>query len=686
MPGNVRSILNDAVDVVTLTAAAEDQPLTAAERVVLVDQSLVLIESFYAHLPLKRAMHAVDPVQRLRLLQLRSAEMETDYEFHNEMTAIFNSVRDLHTNYILPTPYANMVAFLPFEVEAYWENGTRRYLVSHVVSGFEHDTLVPGVEVTHWNGAPIERAVRRAAMTHAGSNMAARHARGVAGLTIRPLVRSLPPDEEWVQVEYRTDEGEALEERVDWFLVGLPPDPGGGPEEGANRANIGMDLDADNRRRASKLLHAPLAFKAEQQVADKGLSWEDADWPASDWPESEWPKCDWPKSTWPGRASAGRGKKGRRALRTNTAAGGVPSLMPSVFNAQAVDTTSGTFGHIRIRTFSVPNANQFVVEFVRLAGLLPQNGLIVDVRDNGGGLITAGEQLLQTLTPKTIEPERMQFINSPLTLKLCQLHRSSQHLQDFDLGPWIDSIEEAIRTGATYSRGFPITSSEAANRIGQRYHGPTVLITNARCYSTTDIFAAGYQDHEIGFILGTDANTGAGGANVWEHDLLDFLFTRNDPPRRRLEVSPFRSLPRNAGIRVAIRRTMRSGPNAGTPLEDLGVKPNDVHNMTRDDLLAGNADLLNRAGEILMQRQIRAYRLTVSPGAVSGGNWTLSVTTENLSRLDLYLNDRPIRSVDISNGANAVDIPVPTAPAVLDLKGFQGGKLAAARRLFLPAP
>jgi hypothetical protein len=35
----------------------------------IVDQALLLLEMFYVHLPLKRAMHAIDPVQRLRLLK-----------------------------------------------------------------------------------------------------------------------------------------------------------------------------------------------------------------------------------------------------------------------------------------------------------------------------------------------------------------------------------------------------------------------------------------------------------------------------------------------------------------------------------------------------------------------------------------------------------------------------------------
>ncbi len=52
-------------------------------------------------------------------------------------------------------------------------------------------------------------------------------------------------------------------------------------------------------------------------------------------------------------------------------------------------------------------------------------------------------------------------------------------------------------------------------------------------------------------------------------------------------------------MRVAIRRTTRVGDNAGLPLEDLGVIPDGTYQMTRNDLMNANADLLNEAARIL---------------------------------------------------------------------------------------
>ena len=240
------------------------------------------------------------------------------------------------------------------------------------------------------------------------------------------------------------------------------------------------------------------------------------------------------------------------------------------------------YGYIRIFTFSVPNATAFVDEFARLAGRLPADGLIIDVRGNGGGLIYAAEQLLQLLTPKPIEPQPAQFVNTPLNLRICRKHRRSTRVSGLVLEPWIESIEQATRTAATFSRGFPITSPIDANGRGQHYHGPVVLVTDALSYSATDMFAAGFQDHGIGPVIGVGGATGAGGANVWSHGLLCALM---QPDEVDDGPSPFAVLPHGADLRVAVRRTTRVGPQAGNVLEDLGVTPEVSYRMTRSDVL-----------------------------------------------------------------------------------------------------
>jgi hypothetical protein len=628
-------------------AASEDLPtflagaglLTLDDRKLLVDQALVLMEQNYVHLPLKVAMHAVNPVQRLRLLRTRlerqTAEtMDPEWVFHAELSRTFHSVRDLHTNYILPLPFSGKMAFLPFQVEEYFDNqGSSIYLVSRLMQGFSAPQL-KDAEVKYWNGVPIERAVDLNAARFAGSNAAARHARGVESLTLRPLRSHLPPDEEWVDVGYVGADGVERELRQKWLVTdNLPPFVADADTISVTAASLGLDIVADDANRARTLLFAPDVVAQEQAEATPELS-------------------------------------------TTAAAAGedVPTAMPGVFRARSVTTASGTLGHVRIFTFNVDDPAAFVDEFIRLIMLLPQEGLILDVRGNGGGHIFASEFTLQTLTPRRITPEPVQFIATPLNLRLVAKHKDNP--SGIDLGPWFNSLDQATETGATFSHAVPITPEDAANEVGQVYQGPVVLVTDARCYSATDIFTAGFQDHEIGPVLGVDDNTGAGGANVWTHGLLKQLLELPTPDAN----SPYKALPRQANMRVSIRRTLRVGAQSGTPLEDLGVVPNVRHRMTRDDLLAGNKDLLDRAGALLANMPVRRLDITA---VLEAGDLRVDLTVANVDRADIYVDGRPRASVDTPTSDASATVAAVGQAAAVRAEGFADGKLVAARTVAL---
>src|SRR5262249_8555595 len=111
--------------------------LTDKQRRQIVEQALHLLEDAYVHLPLKRAMHALDPAQQLRLLLQRLDSLDGERTFHDEMIATFVRLRDLHTNYVLPTAFQQSFAFLPFRIERYFENGRQKFLVSQVSPGTE---------------------------------------------------------------------------------------------------------------------------------------------------------------------------------------------------------------------------------------------------------------------------------------------------------------------------------------------------------------------------------------------------------------------------------------------------------------------------------------------------------------------------------------------------------------------
>jgi hypothetical protein len=302
---------------------------------------------------------------------------------------------------------------------------------------------------------------------------------------------------------------------------------------------------------------------------------------------------------------------------------------------------------------------------VRILRTLPPDGLILDVRSNGGGIVWFGERILQTISPRPIAPEPFQFVTTPFA------HRIASEINDFH--QWAGPLATAISTGAGFSQGFPLTSVASCNDIGQIYQGSVVLVTDALCYSTTDIFAAGFQDHEIGVILGCHDNTGAGGANVWEYNYLRDL---------AIDPNPFVALPGETSMRVAVRRSTRIGERIGVPLEDLGVVPDHRHHITRDDLLQNNVDLIEHAGEILatMPKQTLAVEF-LGPAPYP----QIRITSSGVDRVDLRADDRPLQSDNITSPSQIVEPrkPVPSGTALIAL-GYRSSKLVVSKRAKAP--
>ena len=586
-----------------LDSAERKATLSRQERLRIVEQALVLLEMNYVHLPMKRAMHAIDPIQQLKLLRFGLSEgwadMESAMDFHRRMLAIFGSTRDLHTLYLMPAPYRDSAAYLPFLIERCYVKRTgllqEIFIVSQMVqrddppAGDEsarEPRFERGVEVLGWNGVPIRRAIEINGESQSGSNLEARFARGLDNLTIRPLNTSLPPDEHWVDIVYRTRSGLISCHREYWLV------------DKKDRDNQFVARDSATKRSATDV-------KRSRIIEVK-------------------------KKLYPRERTAVLG-----------------SIKDSLYAVRK--TIEGRdFGYIRLFSFEVDDAQSFVKQFCKLITKkhFPQDGLILDVRSNPGGNIRAAESLLQLFSPYPIEPELFEFINSPLNYQICKKAPKS-----WDLKRWVISIGEAVATGATYSAGHPLTLEKSCNSIGQVYTGPVVLITDALSYSATDIFAAGFQDNEVGTVLGTSGNTGAGGANFWSFD--DLLGVLEKEPQ-----SPFKKLPKGADLIVAMRRSIRVRGWAGAPLEEFGVEPHVRHFMTPRDILEENNDLLAKAAAIIRGKPV--FHLEVKPIKDTGARAVVLSARSTvprmyrksaISRLDIYVDDRPLRSIDAKEGA-----------------------------------
>jgi len=632
----------------------------------LVDQAIVLLGQLYVHLPQKRATRGIDPVQRLRLLRYHLPKL-TPREFHDEMLAIFADLHDFHTGFLLPAPFAGKAAMLPFVVEECYEDKQRKYLVTRILKGFEDATFQPGVEVTRWNGVPIDRALEIIGRRHRGTNLEAQRANAVLFLTVRTMTQVPPPDELSVTLHYRSADGKDHDRVFDWFVgepptILLPPSPkADAAEAAAISESMGIDFDAETVRRVRKALFVPEAMEQEREAALRPSAAL-----TSAVPEVPAPAAP-PKGV---------------------------STLPDAFTYRTVSVNDREFGYLRIWTFQVDDQTAFFEEARRiLKDEMPPTGLIIDVRGNGGGVIMNAERLLQLLTPGPIEPEREQFISTPATQRLVRFNPSMMS--------WIPSIDESLESGAVYSAGFPLTSPVLANNHGQLYQGPIVLIVDGLCYSTTDVFAAGFQDSGVGKILGLHRRTGGGGGNVWKYsDILQNC--AGDP-------AGISVMPKGSSFRIAVRRNIR--PRKSDRLvEEFGVEADEVYQMTREDILDKdhpNQHLINRAGEMLAQETVRSLKGELKPGPE--GQVTVAATFSNIHRIDVFVHliDPTIQPVDVNRdtrpggsfpvlGASAeLTIPVPSAGSlVIELRGYDTvtvndkpiEKLVVATRIPVPDP
>jgi len=507
-------------------------PLSLVDRATLCEQALLLLDGLYVHLRLKRAMHAIDPTQRLRLLQRRLSDL-TELEFQAELLDIFASLRDLHTRYSLGDPYRGRVATLGILVEQYFTpDGNPHYLVYHIEDTVRSGSFQPGVELLAWNGVPIHTAVERHAERAGGSNRAARFARGLEALTLRPLRTSLPPDERFVILEYQPDKGAPQEVRINWTVLdsATTSDKRGATADAEPvsvlAAAHGIDVSGEAVRRVKRRLYAPPNVRraaSEAGAFDRIV------------------KCE-----------------------------------------QISSSTGETAAYLRIYSFNVTSASAFLAEVATRLASLAERRLIIDIRGNPGGHILAAEGLLALVSQNgaaAIEPERFSLTNTAQTLALCD---NAQPLRQ-----WTSSVSSAIETGEAYSQAFPLSDPVRLVDRSLPYTGKHVLVTDARCYSAADIFAAGFQDNDLGTVLGTDECTGAGGANVWSYELLQIMMPEPLPP-----------LPNGASYRVALRRATRARDRIGVPLEDFGVASDEIHKLTYRDITADNQDLIDRAFQL----------------------------------------------------------------------------------------
>ncbi len=637
---------------------ADSMPSSTAERLAIIDQAELLFK-LYPHMPYKTdRFHFVHPQVYLDNARAE-VETATETQFHAWMLAAFSVVRDAHTVYGLPSPYRGLTAFLPFQMTGIIDpRGFRRFIVSRIMNSqpdtFGHPTFDVGAEIIRWAGVPIEYHVLRTASRLPGGNPSADFARATLACTIRPLAFcTLPFEEEmpFAEIVYTANvESKELHAiKLPWGVVRFPPGVAL-PTKSFSMSPLNDELSRGRRAIYPKELWDAHDFKNSTDLRI-----------VSTIPEAfEFQFTGGPRDRHPIDLASLSGMPGRR------------------------------FGYLRIKAFSdgsdAPGATDRLVEEARriltLLDEVAPDGLIIDIRGNPGGDIEAAERMLQMLTPNRITPENFHFANSQTMLfalrsirdgrrkkRLSKAERNRLEETRLELEPWLgdaDAVPYPVSRERLTS-GQPLTSPDACNDIGQVYHGRVLLLTDGFTYSAADIFAAGFADHEIGYIYGLDGATGGGGANVWNHS--DLLAKFGSSPEL-----PLKALPPGVSMRLAIRRSSRVGRNAGQPVEDLGVNVLDRYVATNsEEVTSGFPGMIGKAVSLLV-KNVHLFRLTVSNVRLrSDGGVSLDVRSRDVTSLRFSLDDEVAAERPIESGATrhfVVRVKDNPEPSILKIEGF----------------
>ena len=195
-----------------------------------------------------------------------------------------------------------------------------------------------------------------------------------------------------------------------------------------------------------------------------------------------------------------------------------------------------------------------------------------------------------------------------------------------------------------------------------------MAVVDANTYSSGDLFAAGFYDNEIGTLVCVDQATGAGGANVWLPEDVEFALA--DTPYAQ------KQLPGGVTYTLAVRRATRSRTAEGVAIEDVGVRGNETYTMTKRDLTHDNRGLLEFCGALLKAQS----RTRMNVERARDDPSQLTVVTQGLDRLDVVVDGRPRQSLDVDDHTST-KVMVPDRWDLLELRGYADEELRQRRRI-----
>lgn len=610
---------------------------TAQQRQLVADQAYFVLSNLYVHgaLKIKDFGPSADGVSRLKDIKAKAATLSDD-DFHTAMQLVFRDLRDNHTNYGAPLPLACSYVISPMSFRDVVENGKVKIIFQRLtritkdIPG-DHQKAKPLDELVAIDGKPAKEFMHAIMADGMGANTAASIVYGLMTHTIRPLAALPVPANDTITYTLQDSSGKTYDIKTNLYAIVNEP---------GCVAQTKKELDDGNVPKRRRIL-----MTGENPIV--------TDYKRFAEPEEIAPFANDPLS--------------------------------EVAKIQDFETGANKITYMQLATF-MPKASsvESIVQRVKeelIARRDSSHGIIIDIRQNGGGAIKLAEELTQLFTPSMIQ-------TMPVTLLPTEINKQTFLTSNGGAqNGWTQDIAEAIRARAPLTKPRVLTTPSEANRLGQVWFKPVVVLTDGACYSACDLFAAAMQDHGAALIVGSHPSTGAGGANVMDVRNFRSVFSSLGAG------NPFKALPQGQSMRVSWRQTVRVGKNSGALIEDRGVVPDVVINYARSDIdekTPSKAFMLAALTEL--KKMIPKFRgnidlastLRMDNGAPA--HWSEEVS--GIDTLDILSDGKVVKTIRVNSKSQKVDIGLDIKGNMenkrFDVVGRAGGKIAfrVVRELF----
>lgn len=517
------------------------------EKLKIINAAKKVYEGFNPHKFLHENLLGIDFPAALDAIEID--ETTANIDFFGKMNRAFQLMDDYHTIFINPYPLNSSISTLAFFTEIFYDETSdtptkRRYVVAEVIDEFlPNDTSFGiGSEVLTYNGKPIDDVVIALGKDSYGSNEAAQMDNAVITMSLRLLSFEPFPPGPSVELGYINQDGTEGTATLDWLFF--------------------------------EVIETEMAEAMMQRVAPKGPN------PFSmkeDLALLTETKADWT----PLRTNLRVVEEGRIPVRIK------PQFKES-FSAEIISTKSGPVGRFVLPDFAARVTGDLIAEITRVLKLMPENGLIMDLRNNGGGrpdYVKAMVELLSGVSP----PQSPTVLRATKTLKQALESASVDGFSEDEI-ELIQSATAAVGTAVAIGEPFsgPTTglySKRALESPAERaFFGPVVTLVNGLCYSGGDLFASIQTDLNLSLLVGVSDNVGAGGAYTIGYASLQQIFPNFLEPIKAVFTT-------SAG------RFYRTGNKAGAIIENFGVKPDVRYYPTLNDALKEDCDLYEFLGK-----------------------------------------------------------------------------------------